>query len=201
MVIRTLRLTVCLLALALASATAFAQNRVYRCQSGNGGVQLQATPCDGSSGPTLRAYGANPQGASHSYVPVPPRAPDVQGHVPYLNRECSSLSEGLRTAATRGVDSATNAVARREYSDKCADNEADARRAYQEDQGVKRAHQQEQRKAVVAQQSEAKRSQEGCAAMRDLISIKRKRESSLNPTEVAALRNSEATYNERCIAR
>jgi hypothetical protein len=58
-----------------------------------------------------------------------------------------------------------------------------------------------QRDSSLADKQQAKERADRCNGMRDVISLKRKREAELNAKEVEALRSLEKTYNEVCVVK
>jgi hypothetical protein len=116
----------------------------------------------------------------------------------YLSPECATLNDGLRSAAKQRNYN-TVMTLRREFDRKCGDEVSDAYSQRQQDQMRQFDQRQEHRRELVAARARTQAQTEQCAGMRDVIQSRRKREATLNPTEVAALRQLEATYNERCL--
>jgi hypothetical protein len=88
-----------------------------------------------------------------------------------------------------------------EYRQKCALEEQDARARVQQDIKGQRQVQIAQRDSSLADKQQAKERADRCNGMRDVISLKRKREAELNAKEVEALRSLEKTYNEVCVVK
>jgi hypothetical protein len=180
---------------------AAAQAQTYRCSSG-GSVYLSDKPC-GTGQVTGRVGSFGPTAAppSPSYAPSYSRPSGVEAHVKYLGAECASISEGMRTAGVRGVRGTVVSELQREYQRKCALEDQDARRKVQQEAAQDMHQKQAQREAVVSARAQTQQSAERCAGMRDVITLKRHRESTLNDKEVAALRALEVTFNGQCLAR
>jgi hypothetical protein len=182
--------------LILVCASASAQS--YRCSNG----AYSDRPCAGAQANSLRSYGP----ATHAQVPYTSatptaRAPKVQDHVKYLTPECSSISEAIRTAPSRGVRGDTIAGLQEEYRQKCQYEDQDARRQVSQDASDQRNERIAQRNAAAIDRRQNQARADQCASMRDVIASKRARESTLNDSEVNALRSLERAFNERCIAR
>jgi hypothetical protein len=180
---------------------AAAQAQTYRCSSG-GSVYMSDKPC-GSGQATGRVGSFGPTAAppSPNYSQQYSRPSGVEPHVKYLGAECASISEGMRTAGVRGVRGNVVYDLQREYHQKCALEDQDARRKVQQESAQDMRQKQAQRDAVVTARAQTQQNAERCAGMRDVISLKRSRESTLNEKEVAALRALEVTFNEQCLAR
>ena len=116
----------------------------------------------------------------------------------YLSAECATLNDGMRSAAKQGNYN-TVMTLRREFNRKCGDEVSDAYSRRQQEQIRQSEQRQEHRRELEAAQARTQARTEQCTAMRDVIQSRRKREATLNPTEVAALRQLEATYNDRCL--
>ena len=119
----------------------------------------------------------------------------------YLSPACADISEAIRTAPARGVRGDVVARLHEEYRDKCSFEDQDARRQQRQDaRQERRARRLAQRDSAADERAQAQQRADQCNGMRDVIALKRSRESQLNETEVAALRSLENTYNSRCIA-
>ena len=116
----------------------------------------------------------------------------------YLSPECATLNDGMRSAARQGNYNTVMDL-RREFGRKCGDEMSDAYTQRQQDQMRQIEQRQEQKRGQEAAQARTQAQAEQCTGMRDVIQTRRKREAALNPTEVASLRQLEATYNERCL--
>jgi len=190
-------LTLCWLGLSLAMAV---HAQPYRCSTADS-TYFSDRPCPAGPTPRINVYGSGRANATTSYSPPQPGPGKMQDHVKYLSPECASIAEGIRTAPTRGVRGSTIAGLHEEYRQKCQLNDQDARRLASQDAADQTRQQLAQRDAVARDRKAAQVRADQCAGMRDVIATKRARESSLNPSEVSALRSLEQTFNERCIAR
>jgi len=188
-----LRIIICVL-LGIASATASAQN--YRCSSG-GRTYFSDRPCNGET--KLQTYG--PVTTYPQYSKSVPGVPKAQDHVKYLSSGCASISEAIRTGPARGVRGDVVQGLYAEYRQKCSLEDQDARARAQQDVDAQRQTQIAQRDSGAADKQTAKERADRCNGMRDVISLKRKREPELNVKEVEALRSLEKTYNAICVAR
>jgi hypothetical protein len=175
-----------------------ALGQTYRCSSG-ASVYYSDRPCGQAPTGRLGSYGPMEPSSSRyvqGYSLQVQRAPD---HFKFLTAPCAELNDAVRTAPSRGVTGQVLSDLTDEYRRKCADDDQAARQMLYKEQREQR-HARESERALAAQQAAATRSQmQHCEGMRDVIGLKRKREANLNPSEVAALRTLEASYNERCL--
>jgi len=182
-----------LIVLSVASAPAAAQS--YRCSAG-GQNYYSDRPCNAST--RLQSYGPAP--TYPRYTPTLPGVSKAQDHVKYLSSGCASISEAIRTGPARGVRSDVIQGLQEEYRQKCAVEDQDARAQAQRDANVQRQAQVAERQQGAVQKQQAAELAARCSRMRDVISLRRKREAELNAKEVDALRALERTYNEVCLA-
>jgi hypothetical protein len=136
---------------------------------------------------------------SRPYVPPAENTSETNRH---LSPACATLNDAI-AAANRQGQYTTAQTARQEFNRKCADELQEAmQKRYQQQQGERERRLDEKRQAEMAQDQAAQLAQQ-CEGMRDVIALRRKRErdNALNPTEVQALRQLEASYNSRCLRR
>jgi len=180
---------------------AAAQAQAYRCSSG-GSTYISDKPCGtGQATGRVGSFGPTAAPPSPSYTQQYTRPSSVEPHVKYLGAECASISEGMRTAGVRGVRGNVVYELQHEYQQKCSLEDQEARRKVQQESARDMNQKQAQRDAVVTARAQTQQTAERCAGMRDVIGLKRNRESTLNEKEVAALRALEVTFNEQCLAR
>lgn len=187
-------------AIGLAMYAAQAGAQTYQC-SASGTTYLSSRPCPPAA-PRIVLGGYGPQRTVTYGGPSSIRAaPPAEGHVQYLSTECATISEGIRTGPARGVRYDVIGELQKEYRAKCSIDDSAARQRASQDASDALASQRDQRaavdqrKVVLAQQSER------CINMRDTIALRRKRESTLEPGEVANLRSFESIYNAQCLGR
>lgn len=118
----------------------------------------------------------------------------------YLSPRCAGLNDAMRSAAQQGNYNTMRDL-RREFMQKCSDEAQSAVQSASRERETQREQRQEQRRQVEQAQADSRALAQQCDGMRDVIQSKRKREATLNPTEVAALRQLETTFNERCLRR
>jgi len=177
-------------ATALVSGSARAQP--YRC-TGPDGTYYSDRACPSASA-------APPMKASR---PAPPVARPTD-HLSYMSAECASLNDGMRNG-TRQRYTRSQAELRADFRQRCAPEEAEARRRWQYDQGRLRQGQAEQ---LALERDEADRKQadqqltlEQCREMRRIIAGKNERRAQLTPGELADLRRFEGNFATRCQQR
>lgn len=193
-------------ALVLALATLLApavQAQTHRCMGVNG-PYYSDRPCPIQGGTKLGAYGPAPEappprpGYQRAPAPVGP-APEYQS---YMSAECASLNDGLRTAASRGLNPITQQDLRRDYHQRCADDEARARQKLSRERSLDRqarlAEERQAEQAVQRVQVQQQRSAEQCGEMRRIVASKTQRLGTMTPGEVADFRRFEQNFAERC---
>lgn len=189
-----------LLCFPLAAAAA-----TYRCDVG-GSVYITDRPCaapaPAPAAPMPKAPA--PMGSigparvtPSSYHPRTPSMEQAPEHHRYLSPRCAEINDAIRTAPVRGVNSATVSELRREYDQKCSEDDQYARRQAND---AKR----KERDGVVALRDEAERSRqdaerirEQCLALRDSLRNRRVE----NETERVAKRAAEEAYNAHCLGK
>ena len=185
--------------LALLLGTTAAHGQTYRCSSGSG-TYFSDRPCAAGAPAKLGAIGPV-RAPAPAYSPPLPGAPRAQEHVRYLGAECASINEAIRTGPSRGVRYDVVYALQDEYRQKCGLEDQDARRQARDDEVKQLQTQVAQRDSAKAQRRQTEAQSAQCLGMRDVISLKRRRESQLNAKEVEALRDLERSYNERCLTR
>lgn len=178
--------TTSLVVICFISVASAAKAQMYRCSSGHG-TYLSDRSCTSSSAPL--------------YASPSPSAPQAHEHIKYLSPTCASISEGIRTGPARGVKWDVIQGLHAEYREKCALEDQEARSRVSQEKSAQHKEAVSQREARVRLQQDMQAQVARCASMRDVITLKRKREHELNPTEIQALRNLERTYNEQCLQR
>lgn len=192
-----------LLTLVLLPALAHAQ--AYRCSS-NGTTYYSDRPCAGEShrtnigslGPLQNPTASNYPSSYSRPLPSAPRPPD---HTKYLNSECASIAEAIRTAPTRGVRGDVLRGLYDEYSQKCAMEDREARERLNQDRRRDYQNRVAEREQAEQARQQVQKQANQCAGMRDVIGLKRQREHELNAKEISALRDLERNYNQTCLSR
>ena len=180
----------------LVASAAHAQ--AYRCSAG-GSTYFSDRPCGTGSSSKLGSYGPTRSAAPSTYSPQLADAPKAQDHVRYLGSGCASISEAIRTGPTRGVRGDVLRGLHEEYNQKCALEDQEARRQVSDERSQQNQQKLAQLEGVKQERQQARMRSEQCTGMKEVIVLKRKRESELNTKEVQALRDLEKGYNERCI--
>lgn len=188
------------LTLLAAVCTPHSHAQTYRCSSG-GSTYLSDRPCSDPNRTQLKAYGPSRSANTVPYSSQLPDAPKAQEHIKYLPSGCSAIVEAIRTAPARGVRNDVVRGLQDEYNQKCAVDDQEARNQLRQEQSQQRQQKLAERDTAKLEQRQAALRADQCASMRDVVALKRKRESELNAKEVEALRDLEKAYNGRCIAR
>ena len=181
-------------------ATTAAQGQTYRCSSSSG-TYFSDRPCASIGTPTRLGAIGPARSVPDPYSPPLPGAPRAQEHVKYLSAECASINEAIRTGPSRGVRGNVLNSLQNEYRQKCELEDQDARKQVRDDERRQLQTKLAQRESAKAQRQQSEIRSAQCLGMRDVISLKRKRENELNDKEVSALRDLERSYNERCLTQ
>lgn len=188
------------LVLALFILAPAAHAQTYRCSSG-GSTRISDRPCADSNRTQLGMYGPARSAAPESYSAALPAAPKAQEHLKYLPSGCASIVEAIRTAPARGVRGDVVRALHDEYNQKCSLEEQEARNLLRQEKADKQQVKVAERDGVMRERQQSRVLADQCASMKEVVALKRKRESTLNPMEVGALRDLESAYNARCLTR
>jgi hypothetical protein len=172
----------------------FAQG--YACTRSNGTRYLSSTPCPA---PGFVYYGPTANQPNRpTYLPP---APPATEELPYMSVECSAMYEGVRTAAARGVSYQDIASLRRDFQDKCSENQSEARRklyqAKSEELKAKNEQKQSLSQQIAVSKEEDDRRRVQCAEMRTTIA-NRKARANMSDGEKNDLVIFEQRYRDRC---
>lgn len=118
--------------------------------------------------------------------------------LPYLSSACAQLSEAIRTGSARGVHQETLSQLREEYREKCALEDAEARRRVGEDKSANIESQRREREGVKQEKAVSQREKAQCDELLRILAGKRKRRAEMIPGELSDLARSEAAYQGRC---
>ncbi len=179
--------------------TPAAYGQTYRCNS-NGSSYLSNSPCGNPSKAQIGMYGPSRSGAAIPFSSQLPAAPRAQEFVKYLPSGCASIIEAIRTAPARGARGDVIRGLQDEYEQKCSVDDQVAREKLRGEQSQQQQVKLNERDEALKERQLTKLRADQCGGMREVIALKRKRESALNSTEVEALRELERVYNSRCIA-
>ncbi len=177
------------------------QAQTYSCLSASGKRYQSPAPCPtGGRSQGMVYYGPQPS------LPRPPTAMPIERateELTYMSPECALMKEGLRTARARGVDSRTHAELRRNFQQKCQENQAEAYRQLSEEERARRNQaqaekRQHQEKRTLAAADEQKLLSQ-CAEMRGAIRQRRARQG-MSEGELRDLALFEERYQNRCVS-
>lgn len=179
----------------LAVVTAHASAQSYRCSSG-GRTHYSDRPCASE----LKSYGPAPERHMPDRYHAQPGMARAEEHVQHMGSGCAAISEAIRTGPARGVKNDVIRGLHEEYRLKCSMDDQAARDQVRQERQQMRQAEVAMREQEAARKRQLAEQRDRCNGMRDVISVKRAREASLNPKEVEALRSLERTYNQVCIA-
>lgn len=126
-----------------------------------------------------------------------PRAPEPSEHLQYLSPRCSTMSEGIRTSAVRGVSNETAAALQKEYRRECADDDRQAQEKLYASQAEAKAARMAVVKRETLSREQAAAKQQMCDESKRIIFVKKKR-ADLTEGEQRDLQRFEQNYKERC---
>jgi hypothetical protein len=167
----------------------------YQCKRGNGATYQSNTPCPVYFGPTENRAPSYRSDTNYS------RSLPAEQELQHLSPECSRLYEGVRTAQARGVTYDVIQALRKELSEKCTEELAEARQKVSNANREKKMTAQEEKKSAqqqvaMSKEDEARKFRQ-CAEMRGALS---NRKAKANPSdgEKNDVLVFEQRYRERC---
>ncbi|MGE5452307.1 MAG: hypothetical protein ACM3VZ_10770 [Acidobacteriota bacterium] len=109
------------------------------------------------------------------------------------------MSDAIRTAPTRGVNYQVINDLRREYDQKCKEEDRLARTRTYEDE--RRESSEKTRRLESAQETRSAQLQieAQCNAMREVLGAKRAKMDSMTPGEKANFQTLQSSFNDRCV--
>lgn len=168
----------------------------YRCDV-NGTTYITDRPCAAPTSNPSNIAGVGPSRQPTSYQPRIPGMAQAPEHHRFLSQRCAELNDAIRTAPARGVGASTISELRREYEQKCSEDDQEAR---QQARDAKR----KERETVLAQRDQAERArhdielmQQRCVALRDALRNRRVE----NESDRATKRVAEEAYNANCLGK
>jgi hypothetical protein len=194
-----MRLTIhALILLVLTAWLGQVHGQTYQCKRNNGTTYLTNKPCPP---PGLVYYGPSETGTSSRSDTSYTRAQPAGQELKYLSPECSRLSEGIRTAAVRGVKYDAVQSSQKEFYEKCSEELSEARQKLNSEKNEKKMLEQEGKKttqlqAALSKEDEARKFRQ-CAEMRGALA---NRKAKANPTdgEKNDITVFEQRYRDRC---
>ncbi len=183
-------------AMTVAPQAASAQT-MYRCKAPNGSAVLSDRPCTGDPLPTTTPiYRSQPLSSRRYDTPDGYRLPD---HYAHMSAGCQQLHDAIRTAPARGLKSETIYGLRKEWSQKCSEDEAIAYRRLREERREAYSQRLQDEKAEQTQIEAEERRRAQCGEMRLSLSQRRARVDGMTPGERADLERFEKNYTTRCM--
>lgn len=190
------RILSALVALAGLGLSCSAHAATYRCDVG-GTLYITDKPCAPTPAGPAPMGAIGPTRQLSSYQPRTPGMEQAPEHHRFLSQRCAELNDAIRTAPTRGVGYATVSDLRREYEQKCSEDDQYARRQAGEAR-------RKEREGVQAQRNEAERSRQDaelmlqrCVALRDALRNRR----ADTDADRATKRVAEEAYNSNCLGK
>jgi hypothetical protein len=118
-------------------------------------------------------------------------------HLKYLSPRCASLNDAIRTAATRGLKYDTVSQMQREYSQECAENEAEAYTKLSQERRDSKERVVEAKRAESLNKERTLIQEQQCGESKRILYSKRARKD-LTDGEKADLQRFEENYRSRC---
>lgn len=189
------RLLGALVALTTAVMACPAVAATYRCEI-NGTLYISDRPCAAAPAKAPGGLGAiGPARQPATYLSRAPGTPSAPEHLRFLSQPCAQLNDAIRTAPARGVSSSNIGELRREYQQKCSEDEQYARQQLSDAQRQERDAVNRQRKEAERSQQEVARLQQRCVALRDALRSQRA------GADEAARRVAMDAYNNDCLGK
>ncbi len=138
-----------------------------------------------------------PARTNTAYQPRTPAMEQAPEHHRFLSQRCAEISDAIRTAPARGVGYATVNDLRREYEQKCSEDDRYARRLASEARNKEREGQLAERRDTERARQDADRMREKCLALRDSLRNRRVE----NETERLNKKAAEEAYNSNCLGK
>ena len=183
----TLRLLGVAAALALCVPAAQAQ-KVYRCKTSSGQVNLSDKPCADQASEQQVVYAAEPGRV---------RVKDEPAHWAYLNAECRTLLEAVHRPPAGRYYVQSQRDVRKEYQQRCQENETEAYARAREQRQADRQQREAIRGAETAQVQRSAAKKQQCEEMQRVLVAKRKRDD-LTLGQKDDLQLFQQNYRERC---
>lgn len=179
----------------LAPSSAAAQT-MYRCKAPNGSAVLSDRPCPGDPLPTTTPiYRSQPLSSSRRYDDNY-RLPD---HYAHMSAGCQQIHDAIRTGPSRGLKTETLLGLRKEWVQKCSEDEAIAYRRLREERREAYSQRLQDEKVERTQIEAEERRRAQCGEMRLSLSQRRARLDTMTPGERADLERFEKNYTTRCM--
>lgn len=174
----------------------------YSCKNSSGRYMPSYSPCSSGAANGMVYY--PPVESSSSSYNQPqryerplPRAQDAEPFVQYMGPMCAGLSDNIRTAASRGISYERINDMRREYNNKCQEEEQDARERVYKAKGEKRLEKLEAMKSEKLDQDRANIKAQQCGESKRILTNKKAR-TDLTDGEKMDLQRFEDNYRARC---
>ncbi|MET0350917.1 MAG: hypothetical protein ABW067_14095 [Rhizobacter sp.] len=167
---------------------------MYRCGQANGTIRWSDRPCTDTA---IRSYGPLPEAPPSTRYPRNERMPDALPYQSFLDVDCGELAEAVRTGRGRGLSYEGVDALRREYGNRCREQDNEARRRYQQSLDDENQRRADVRDSLQRAQADQQRFEEECGQMKRNLNARRAR-TDLTPGEQADLQRFEATYRDRC---
>ncbi|MES2946414.1 MAG: hypothetical protein V4772_26400 [Pseudomonadota bacterium] len=176
----------------------------YSCKGSGGRYVPSYSPCESGTASGMVYYppaesrsSSSSYNQSQRYERPLPRAQDAEPFVQYMGPMCAGLSDNIRTAASRGVSYERIGDMRREYNNKCEEEEQDARDRVYKAKGEKRLEKLEAMKSDKLDQERANIKAQQCGESKRILTNKKAR-TDLTDGEKMDLQRFEDNYRARC---
>ncbi len=168
----------------------------------NGRSWSSDQPCDFNSPPPPARTVITPR-SDPRLPPLPGEGRPVEKAPDYLQFQsprCAELSDGVRTAASRGLGITAQRELQEVYRQQCSDEESRARRLLQDERNRQRDAREREERAARLELDREKLNREQCAEMKRILQSKRQRLDTMTPGERGDFERFEATWRTRCLS-
>lgn len=176
----------------------------YSCKGSGGSYVPSYSPCSSGTSngmvyypPAESTSSSSSYNQSQRYERPLPRAQEAEPFVQYMGPMCAGLSDNIRTASSRGISYDRINDMRREYSNKCQEEEQDARERVYKAKGEKRLEKLEAMKSDKLDQDRANIKAQQCGESKRILANKKAR-TDLTDGEKMDLQRFEDNYRARC---
>jgi hypothetical protein len=178
------------------SLAAPAQAATYRCDV-NGTAYITDRPCANTPAASGNLGAIGPARPPTAQVTRPVSTGQAPEHQRFLSQRCAELNDAIRTAPARGVGHSTVAELRREYEQKCSEDDQEARRQVQDAKRKERENVASQRQQAERARQDEQLLKQRCIALQDALRGRRAE----TDADRATKRVAEEAYNANCLGK
>lgn len=177
----------------------------FRCMATNGVIYQSASPCRAVRGPEAETPSGRSGGVRYfppaepesRYQQRPPSIGEAPSHLKYMSPQCAGLHDALRTASARGLNPDTVTKMRKDYSDRCSEDEGEARMRFNQELRERSNEKRELQVGEARARDRTSLQKEQCGESKRILVTKRAR-TDLTEGEKSELKRFEENFRTRC---